>query len=129
MTICRPGKMNAITGTLRSDFVAKMKELNANTDVRADRLPGDEQGFSSGQDLEEAKEFTRRQCLNGSKSSGLYSSQCEILISRAFSPSTAFASGPASDFTLRRLADLDAEEHLGPARSEGGIKPASQAPT
>lgn len=58
VTISRPGKMNAITRTLRSEFIARMKELNVDPDVRAIILRGDEQGFSSGQDLEEAKEFT-----------------------------------------------------------------------
>src|SRR3569833_602387 len=65
VTISRPGKMNAINNSLRRVFIARLAELNANPDVRAVVLRGaDAQAVSSGQDLEEAKEFTLDTMVN-----------------------------------------------------------------
>jgi len=59
LIISRPGKMNAINRTMRAEFISRLGELNVDSGVRAIVLRGaDAQGFSSGQDLEEAKEFT-----------------------------------------------------------------------
>lgn len=62
LTLCNPGKLNAMSQSMRDDLTAKFAALNADPAVRAIVLTGADGNFSAGADMQGWNEKTVQEC-------------------------------------------------------------------